>query len=241
MLRTIRCFAGFFTDLMASLPALSKVKSLDKAGKILEKDKLVREFTKKWASNFIGYTGSTVEVTGAENIPHDRAVVFVSNHQSYYDIPLLMGFITPFKAFIAKKDIGKVPILRTWMKYMNCVFITRNNPRKSLMAINQGAEFVKKGYSMVIFPEGTRTTDGTVQDFKPGSLKLAIRAGAPIVPVTIDGAINMMKKGSIRIRPAHIRIIISPPIYFDAHVDSHALAKQIHDEIESKLMAATTK
>jgi 1-acyl-sn-glycerol-3-phosphate acyltransferase len=106
-----------------------------------------------------------------------------------------------------------------------------------LLAINQGAENLKKGISMVIFPEGTRSKDGILGDFKPGSLKLAIKAGAPVIPVTLNGSVNILPKKGFIIRPTEVKIIISPPVVLEKALqkDSNALAEAVRNIIQENL------
>ncbi len=98
----------------------------------------------------VRFTGSTVDVKGLENIP-DRHVLFVSNHQSNFDIPLLMGYVPKFKGFVAKIELEKVPVISWWMKKMNCLFLDRNDMRQSLKVIIQGIGLLKAGHTMVVF------------------------------------------------------------------------------------------
>ena len=181
-------------------------------GKIKERDILVNQTTTHWAKALIKMNSSSVVVHGAENLPKDTAVVFISNHQGNYDIPILMGYIDKPKFFIAKIEVLKLPLIRSWMKYMQCVFMDRKDIRQSLQTINLGVENVKKGYSALIFPEGTRSKGGPVADFKPGSFKLATKAGVPIVPITISGSYKLMEQQGMIMKPGVVDLYIHPPI-----------------------------
>ena len=185
----------------------------DKAGDIAERDKVVFGIVPQWARFvFSKVTKSTVEVVGEEKIPKDRAVVFIGNHQGNMDIPLLFGFINKPMTFVAKAELGKIPLLADWMRLLQCTFIERKSPRKSIQAIHDAAEGVKKGYSQVIFPEGTRSKGGPHHEFKAGSFKLAFMSGAPIVPVTIDGTWRIYE-GQKKVKTGqHVKLIIHDPI-----------------------------
>ncbi|MBZ4646415.1 MAG: 1-acyl-sn-glycerol-3-phosphate acyltransferase [Petroclostridium sp.] len=237
MIRTIICFIYFFIYLIITLPLLMKVIVLDKQNKIADRDELVYRVAGNWARLLVKLSGSEVKVIGHENVPKDGPVLFVSNHQGNFDIPILIGFIDKPKAFISKIEVRKLPIIRTWMYYMNCIFIKRGDARKALEAINQGVEVLKEGYSLVIFPEGTRSKDGNLGEFKPGSLKLATKSGMPIVPVTIKGSYKIMKKNSFSVHPAYVEIIISPAVSPDiiAAKDSKDLAEMIKNIISNNL------
>ncbi|AHM55589.1 1-acyl-sn-glycerol-3-phosphate acyltransferase PlsC [Peptoclostridium acidaminophilum DSM 3953] len=215
MTRSIKILIYLVIYLTSSLGKLKRVSQLEQSGKKIEKDKIVNETVSKWAKAIVRLSGSRVSVQGQENIPSERAVVFVSNHQSNFDIPILLGCIDKPKAFIAKIELKKLPVISSWMEKMGCIFMDRNDARQSLKSISSGSENVKKGYSMVIFPEGTRSEDGKLREFKPGSLKLATKAKAPIVPVTIIGSKDIMLKGKLSVYPSDVRIVISKPIYTD--------------------------
>ncbi|WP_226376908.1 lysophospholipid acyltransferase family protein [Oceanobacillus halotolerans] len=168
---------------------------------------------KNVSQKVIKRTGSQVIVKGNEKLPNE-AVLFVSNHQGLFDILAFLGYLGKPVGFIAKKEIQKLPIIRSWMKLIHCVFLDRSDRRQSIKAINRGITFLKEGHSMVIFPEGTRSRDRTLNPFKPGSLRLATKANVPIVPVAIDGTYQILEKGNGRdIRSSTITITIHDPIY----------------------------
>lgn len=212
MLRTILWFLYFGIYLIAIQPKLLRVKRLAKADKNLEHDQLTNQTAKNWARSLVKFAGVTVITTGEEKIPSEGSVLFVSNHQGNFDIPLLLGYIEKPKAFIAKVELLKFPLIRTWMFHMKCVFMDRSDIRQSLKVINQAAVHLKKGYSMVIFPEGTRSKGENLGEFKPGSLKLAVKAGVPIVPITIRDSYKIMEKNGFKIKPAHVVITIHDPL-----------------------------
>lgn len=212
MLRTMLWFIYFVLHLIAIQPSLVKVNRLDAQGKTIEHDQLTDYTAKKWARSLVKLAGVTVATTGEENVPPEGAVLFVSNHQGNFDIPILLGFIEKPKAFIAKIELLKVPLLRTWMIHLKCVFMDRSDIRQSLKVINQAANHLKEGYSMVIFPEGTRSKNESLGEFKPGSLKLALKAGVPIVPIAIQGSHRIMEQNGFIIKPAHVEIRIFEPI-----------------------------
>lgn len=214
-----------------------RMMRLARQHKTAERDACAHVIARNWARSAIGFNGSMIKVTGVENIPKEGGVLFISNHQSNFDIPIFIGFIPRDKGFIAKLELMKVPSFGRWMKYIGCIFIDRKDPRQSLTALNQAAESLKAGHSLVIFPEGTRSADGTVGPFKPGSLKLAMKARVPIVPVTIKGSINIMPKRSIIIRSASVEVIISPALIPDEMpgIDTNVIAEKIRGIIIENL------
>ena len=185
----------------------------DRAGDITGRDQIVFDIVPKWARFvFSDVAKATVDIEGAEKIPADRAVVFIGNHQGNMDIPLLFGFVNKPMTFVAKAELGKIPLLADWMRLLQCTFIERKSPRKSIQAIHDAAEGVKKGYSQVIFPEGTRSKGGPHREFKAGSFKLAFMSGAPIVPFTIDGTWRIFEGKKKIQKGQHVKLIIHDPI-----------------------------
>lgn len=237
-MRTIIWFIYFWLYQLFALPKYFKIRSMHKKGKIEEAEAYVGKQAFEWGKKLVKLTGSEVEVIGEENIPKDCAVVFVANHQSNFDIPLLLGYINKDKGFVAKAETKKLPVVGGYMKFMNCVFMERTDPRAALKSIKEGIEIVKSGHSLVIFPEGTRSVDGNLNEFKSGSFKLALKSKAPIIPVTINGSINIMKKGSNKIKPAKVKIIISKPVDSLEYksTESYLLRDKVFEIIKSNLI-----
>lgn len=211
-MRTIVWFTYFWLYQIFLIPALVYAKILQNKDEAKKIDEFVYKVSSSWARSLVKMTGSKITVTGQENIPESGAVVFVGNHQGNFDIPIMLGFINKPKAFISKIEVKKLPLVSTWMKYMNCVFIDRKDIRQSVDAINKGVNYIKKGYSFVIFPEGTRSKGNQIGDFKAGSFKLALKAGVPIIPVTIKGSYKIMEQNGFMIKPASVEVIISHPV-----------------------------
>ncbi|AHF07061.1 lysophospholipid acyltransferase family protein [Desulfitobacterium metallireducens] len=208
MFRTILWFIYFGAYLLAIYPKMLKVQRLAEIGNTVEHDELTHQVAQKWARSLVKFAGVTVTVTGQVKVPTEGAVLFVSNHQGNFDIPLLLGYIEKPKGFIAKIELKKVPLIRTWMTHLNCVFMDRSDIRQSLKVMKQAADYLKAGYSMVIFPEGTRSKSDTIGEFKAGSLKLALKAGIPIIPITISGSYKIMEQNGTIIKPADVKITL---------------------------------
>jgi len=211
-MRTIIWFSYFWISLFGTIPTLKKVEQMTESNELAEKDKIANEIATSWSGKLLRLAGCDVTVKGEENIPKDQTVLFVGNHQSNFDIPILLHYIEGNIGFIAKKELKKMPVISKWMAALDCVFMDRDNMRKSAIAINQGIKFLKAGRSMVVFPEGTRSRDGQPLEFKQGALKLATKSGVPVVPVTIKGSVDIMNSGSLRIKPAKVDLIFSPII-----------------------------
>lgn len=205
-----------FIWLSNNLRETAKIKKMLKTHPQEECDKRIWRDAENWAKYIVRSTGSEVEVVGAENAISDRPVLVVSNHQGFFDIPILMGNMGFPIGFIAKTDLQKFPFLSDWMELIHCLFMDRDDMKQSLKVITEGIKQIKNGQSMVIFPEGTRSKGGPVADFHAGSFKLATKSKAPIIPVTIDGSYKIMEEGLGNINKTKVRLTIHPPIYTDA-------------------------
>lgn len=203
-------FIRFFFSLLSTIPMLWKVKRLEKKGQLTERDTYIHRVSTKWMKDNVTFTGSTVTVNGLENLPKEGPVVYISNHQGNFDIPLLMGYIDRPKGFISKIEIKKIPIINKWMELIHCVFMDRSSLKGSAGAIIEGIKILKQGHSLVIFPEGTRSKGDKMGEFKSASFKLATKSGVPIVPITIDGSYHLMEEKGIR--KGHVTLTIHPPI-----------------------------
>lgn len=189
--------------------ALIKVKYLQKKNPEKAANYAFKK-VKKMTNHILKITRTNFEIYGEENIP-DEPCVFVSNHQAIFDVFTLLASMKHVTGFIAKKEIAKLPLIPTWVRAIGTVFIDRENIKEGIKAINEGAENIKKGYSMVIFPEGTRSLSSTMGTMKKGSLKMALKVEAPIVPVSIDGTYRVLEVGN-KVSGHTIKIMFHKPI-----------------------------
>jgi 1-acyl-sn-glycerol-3-phosphate acyltransferase len=150
-------------------------------------------------------------VYGKEHIPEEDTVCFVSNHQGIADILLISGNLPKVIGFIAKKELKKVPIVNIWMMVTHCIFIDRGNIKQAAEVIDKGAQYIRNGQPMVVFPEGTRSRGPHIGNFKRGSIKLALRSDSLIVPLTVNGTYKIFEEHK-RIKPAPVVLVIHPPI-----------------------------
>jgi 1-acyl-sn-glycerol-3-phosphate acyltransferase len=197
---------------------------------------LMRVCGRLWARHFLFLLGARVLVEGAGNMPADDRVCLICNHQSQLDVLVIMAWSGKTPGFVAKKELVYVPMLNLWMLLLHCVFIERRNIRKSFLAIERGAEAIRRGNPMVIFPEGTRSRTGKIGEFKPGSLKLATRSEALIVPVTLVGTAGLFEKTG-RLRADTVRMVIHRPIPTEglSKEEEPALAGRVRRAIASAL------
>ena len=171
----------------------------------------IRRAEDVWGYSLCKRIGIDLRVKGLENVP-DGPVVFVSNHQSYWDIPAFLSAI-PGKqiGFIAKTQLTKMPAFGEWIIDIRGVYIQRDDARASLKAFEEAAAYLAQGFSMVIFPEGTRSRKSEIGEFKKGSIRLATKAGVPVVPVSFDGTYRGFEETGV-IRAARVDFVIHPAI-----------------------------
>lgn len=162
----------------------------------------------------LSVAGVEVTVIGEENIP-DEAVLFIGNHRSYFDILLTYSRCKRLTGYVAKKEMLRYPLLRTWMKRLYCLFLDRENPREGLKSILQAIEYVKQGISICIFPEGTRNDgeEGSMLPFHSGSFKIAEKSGCPIIPISMNNTAAIFENHLPRVKKAHVVIEYGAPIY----------------------------
>lgn len=193
-----------YTILMATLAlALSFV---DRGGR------LQHWCARTWCRMIAVTGGARIRVRGLDNLPRDQACVVIANHQSYLDIPAIWGYIPLQFRILAKRILFYVPFMGWFLWRAGHIPVDRENARAALANVNRAVNKLKEGFSIVVFPEGTRSEDGTLQDFKSGGFKIALKAGVPIVPVTIIGTAGVLKKDSLVFHPGTVEVIIGPPL-----------------------------
>lgn len=211
LLRTIVWFIYFFGALILFIPVMYRAKR-KKDHKQADANIYIERYVHLWANTLMKIAGVTVTVEGKENIPHQQAVLFTPNHQGNYDIPLMLLHLGHPPALVAKIETTKIPLIHSWMKLLDCVFLDRKNPRKAMEALKQAQNLLENGQNIVVFPEGTRSKGGPLGEFKSGAFKIACKAKAPIVPVVIDGSYRAMEANGGLMKPAHIHLKILKPI-----------------------------
>lgn len=161
--------------------------------------------------------GTKVEVHGQENVPKDEAVLYVANHRGFFDVVTTYSLVPDLTGYISKDNIKKVPVLGMIMKRVYCLFIDRSDIKQGLQVILEAVEYVKKGISIYIFPEGTRNKDTqhpeNLQTFHDASFKIAQRSKCRIVPVAITGADEVFENHFPWLHKATVRITYGTPFY----------------------------
>lgn len=210
-MRTIWWFIYFWAYLLKLIPRYKRAIKLRDNNDQDGLQKAVFKEVKDWASSLLKVAGVEVEVKGLENIPKEAAL-FVSNHQGNFDIPILLSKLDEPKSVVAKIELENFPFISGWMKLFDCVFIDRNNPRQCLKILGDAENILKKGKSVIIFPEGTRSKSSELGDFKAGAFRTAVKAKTPIVPVMINGSYKVMEANGIWIKPTKVKLTILPAI-----------------------------
>lgn len=166
-----------------------------------------------WGNVCLWAAGVEVKMRGLENLKPDQPYVFLSNHQGWFDIFTLLGKLPVQFRWLAKEELFKVFVLGPAMKAAGYIPIDRSDRRKALASLHQAAERVQAGTSVVVFPEGTRSPDGSLQDFKKGGFILAIKSQQPIAAISISGSARVLPKaGKWLIQPGTIVVTVEEPI-----------------------------
>jgi 1-acyl-sn-glycerol-3-phosphate acyltransferase len=190
-----------------------------------------------WTNWVLGTNGIRLKVQGLENLEERHSYILISNHMSILDIPGIISAL-PFPVrFIAKKSLVWLPIFG-WSLYLSRhILINRDNPLSALKSFKQAASLLKSGTSIMVFAEGTRSPDGQVKEFKGGAFLLAVKAQAPVVPVSISGTYEMLPRTGWCFRPGTIRIHLSKPIPTRglSQRQVHSLMEQVRETVIQEL------
>ena len=233
MIRFIVCVIAVVIDFIIVLP-------IDIIGYIIglfsqRAKNAYMKFMMAWIFAVVQFlSGAKVRYIGFEKIPTDRAVLFVANHESFFDVILTLTKLPGMVSFVAKKQFKKVPIFAQALSLYNTLFIDRDDIKQGLATILRAIENVKSGMSVFIFPEGTRSRDGKMNEFKEGSMKIATKSGCPIVPIAISNTANVFENHFPKVKPVPVVIEILDPVLpedFDKTQQKH-LGKLCKERIE---------
>ena len=188
-----------------------------------------------WSWLILRTTGVRVTVEGLERLTPGRTYVFVSNHQSIYDIPILFSSL-PFQLrIIAKESLGNFPFLGWHLRRTGHMLVDRRHPDRAAI-FGWASRLMSKGLSLIVFPEGTRSRDGRVARFKGGSFYLALEAGLPIVPLSVIGSRHIMLKGRLATYPGRVGLVVHDPIDTSglAGTDPRAFGERVREVIRAR-------
>ncbi len=226
----------FFLGYMAYAPFFVR-GVLKRTGE--ERENYIKLHVGRWGRRSFSLLGSKVHISGLENKPQKGPYIIVANHRSMLDITLIQGYVNAHAGFIAKKELGKFFTVGQFLKILGGELIDRENPRDAVVAIdNMIRKMKEEGQVIAIFPEGTRSTDGQVHEFKIGSMKIVTKAKVPILPIAISGTEKSMPRGSVYIKKADIYLSIMPVVKpetfdkWDSKMLSEFLRNTLIDELK---------
>jgi 1-acyl-sn-glycerol-3-phosphate acyltransferase len=229
-IRTFSLVPLFFFDTMVQALRVVWI------GRRSKDDPRLERIIQSWARRFVRIPPLVMHVEGAEHVVPDRHYVVVANHISNFDIPVLfLAIPTPIR-FLAKKELYKIPLLGPGMDTVGIVKVDRGGARSTRQAINDAArETYRRGYSLMVFAEGTRSRTGDMGDFHKGAARLAIDNGADLLPVVIAGTFDINPPGSILVYPGRVSVRILETIETKdlTFRDITPLTKQMHDQMSA--------
>ena len=190
-------------------------------------------YAKLWGKVALLANRVKVRVEGMERLNGKGPYVFMSNHQGYYDVFAFLSHLSYQFKWLVKKELFSVPFLGWTMAAVGYISIDRGGTRDTVEAMNEAAQRIRDGMSVVIFPEGSRSPDGSIQPFKKGGFTLAIKSKVPIVPVAISGSRDIIPKGKLAVSSGEIRIAVGQPIETErfALKDREWLMKKVRETI----------
>ena len=190
-----------------------------------------------WAVFIIWFIGCKLNVKGKGNVPKTGPLCFVCNHDSIFDILIILAIMGRPAGFIAKKELAMIPVLNIWIFLLGGHFIDRKDIRKAIKTINKGVEHIKQGGAMIIFPEGTRSRGHGLLPFRSGAFKLATQSGAQISPIAISGSYEVFER-DYRVHSIKLDVTIAPPINItelSAEERRKDLSNKVHTIISNAL------
>ncbi|CAN5670827.1 lysophospholipid acyltransferase family protein [soil metagenome] len=179
-----------------------------------KKGRITHQLSKSFSAVILSVAGIKLNIKGRELLDDNENYIFISNHQSYFDIPVLMQAIPNVVRFIYKDTMTRIPVFGWGMFLGQYIPISRTNPRLAITQLKKAAHKIYNGISVCIFPEGTRSEDGNIGDFKKGLFILADEAKVKLVPVSISGSFKILPKGKFNIRGGLVDVTFSEPLSY---------------------------
>lgn len=229
MLKTLFFFLFFWMHQILIYPQQLSLRSMRNRESLKEFVRLQAwKVAHRWGKLLLLWSGTKAQIRGAEHLPADRPVLIVSNHQGAFDIPLLLAVLPKPQGFVAKKELGGIPMVSWWMRLIGCIFLDREDRRVQIQQIRETVETLKGGHNMVIFPEGTRSGKAEMGEFAKGSLNIAAKAGVDILPVSI--------KDSYKVFPAETKHIVGGTVVVTVHAPldpAEGDASSLHERVQA--------
>lgn len=192
-----------------------------------------------WAWMILKICRVRVEVSGREHLERGRTYVLASNHQSLFDTPILFAYLPVSFRILYKRSLNRIPFLGWHLFLSGHIGVERENRAQARESLDRAAERVRTGTSIVVFPEGTRSYDGVMRPFKKGSFRIAIRAGAPVVPLAIADSHRVMRRGQVTVFPRTVKLTIDRPVPVEGLSEEQAgrLAERVRGIVARNLEA----
>jgi len=195
----------------------------------IKKGNLSHIVARIWGRSILWVSGIKVTIKGFEKLNSTQSYIYMANHQSNFDIPVLLGKLPVQFRWLAKAELFQIPIFGRAMRGCEYISIDRSNRKMAFKSLAIAAQIIRNGASVMIFPEGTRSTDGNIKNFKKGGFILSVDAGVPIVPIIIRGTWSIMPKTRLRIEPAPVMIKICDPI------ETRSFTRKTKDDLITKV------
>ena len=173
---------------------------------------LFHALARGWAHTVLFVCGVKLHTAGLENVDFTRSYVYVSNHASMFDIPAIIAGIPDQIRIVYKKELEIIPLFGWGLRWGSYIGIDRRKGSDAVRSLEEAAEKIRNGASVLLYAEGTRTLDGKLQPFKRGAFNLAVKAGVPVVPLIVNGSFHILRKRSVVIRPGRITLTLERPI-----------------------------
>jgi len=175
-------------------------------------ERTIHKIARIWGKGILFISGIRVRVKGMSFVDPDQSYIFMANHQSNFDIPVLLAHLKVQFRWLAKAELFKIPVFGKAMRKAGYISIDRSDRKSAFLSLKKAAETIQNGTSVLIFPEGTRSADGRLRSFKKGGFVLATEAGVPVVPVILYGTRSIMPREGLTIRPGDVTLRILPPV-----------------------------
>jgi 1-acyl-sn-glycerol-3-phosphate acyltransferase len=190
---------------------------------------------RRWIGWIFATCGIRVEASGLEHVAATKTAIYMSNHQSVIDIGAIVLSLPVSWRFVAKRELTYIPFFGWALALSDQIVIDRGNRRRSVESLRRAAERVRRGMNVIIFPEGTRSPDGSLQPFKSGGFHLALDAQVPVIPVTVSGSRQLTPKRSLQVRSGRVSVVYGAPIQTTglAVRDREALKARVFEAIQA--------
>ena len=216
------------TIFCATIAVILRVITLKESNALLVGRKL-------WSPILLFITGVRVEIEGLENITKNKACIFVANHSSHFDIPVLFNSLPVNIYFVAKKELKNIPFLGWAIQAAGMIFIDRSDKEKAYKSLEKAVTDIKSGKNIFTFPEGTRSKTGALNSFKKGAFVIAKTGEIDIIPIALVGINKILPSNSYIIRPGKVKIIVGEKWKFEdyQHLSVEQMANQMKSKVES--------